>query len=860
MNREFAFPGTRQRWSPDRVVDIQHIALVIEVDPAKRTVAGSVTLRSVVIAADTRAIELDAVELVIEHVTVGGTPAAFRHDGRRLRIELPGPAAAGSALEIVVTYRGTPRRGLYFIAPDEGYPDKPVQVWTQGQDEDSRYWFPCFDAPNEKATSEVMVTVPPEMFAVSNGVLVSDLNNGTRRTLHWRLDVPHSCYLVTLAVGDFATIATTWRDVPVVYYVERGREAAAQRTLARTPQMLELFSKLFGVPYPYPRYAQVFVADFIFGGMENTSATTLTDSVLVDERAALDYDVDSLVAHELAHQWFGDLVTCRDWGEGWLNEGFATYSEYLWREHYEGRDAADLELEEWATSYFGEDSARYRRTIATKLFDEPIDIFDHHLYEKGGRILHMLRDVLGEAALFAALAYYLGKHRHGVVESRDLARAIEESSGKNVDWFFSQWVIDGAGHPELDVAIRWDADTKLATATVEQRQKVDARTPLFRIPTRLRFRVDGADRDVAIELTDAKHTFHIALDAEPTQAIFDPGRIVLGAIKVDKPEPLWVAELAGATLGIDRAIAALALAKRAGPQAERALGKALELDSFWAVRGAAAFGLGTIRSQTARDRLIRALSAEAHPRARRAIARALGDFALDPAAGAALAQLVEIGDPSYFVEAEACLALGKTRTPRAGELLRAAARRESFTDVIRQHAYRGLAEARDDAALGLLLEGTRWGRVTQGRRAATSALASLVHGRRDRDARDVREQIELLLGDRDFRVQAAAIEALAVVGDPAAITALRKMIERELDGRLRRRGKEVIRDLEEGTAIGDDVRRLRDELGELRTLAVALRERVELVEGKLGNGSPPQNKPDKKRDKKRAKKRHKHGK
>jgi aminopeptidase N len=194
-----------------------------------------------------------------------------------------------------------------------------------------------------------------------------------------------------------------------------------------------LFSRKFGVPYPYPRYAQVFVADFIFGGMENTSATSLTDSVLLDERAAIDYDVDSLVAHELAHQWFGDLVTCRDWGEGWLNEGFATYAEYLWREHHEGRDAADLELEDWADSYFGEDAGRYRRTIATKLYDEPIDIFDHHLYDKGGRVLHMLRDWLGDDAFERTLAYYLRKHAGGLVESRDLARAVEDATGKVAD-------------------------------------------------------------------------------------------------------------------------------------------------------------------------------------------------------------------------------------------------------------------------------------------------------------------------------------------------------------------------------------------------------------------------------------------
>jgi aminopeptidase N len=830
MSREFAFPGTRPRFAPDRVVDIQHIALVLDVDPAKRTVSGTATLRAMVIAPATKVVELDAVELLIEKVTAGGKPAAFRHDGKRLRVELPNALATGAELTLAIDYKGAPRRGLYFVGPDDGYPKKPLQVWTQGQDEDSRYWFPCFDAPSEKATTEVKVTVPASMFALSNGILVSDKTSSSTRTLHWRLDVPHSCYLITLAVGDFGTVETKWHDTPVVYYAERGREEAAERTLARTPQMLELFSQKFGVPYPYPRYAQVFVADFIFGGMENTSATTLTDSVLMDERAAIDYDIDALVAHELAHQWFGDLVTCRDWGEGWLNEGFATYSEYIWREHHEGRDAADLELEEWAEQYLGEDAGRYRRTIATKLYDEPIDIFDHHLYEKGGRVLHMLRHVLGDELFYKSLAHYLDKHRHGLVESRDLARAVEDATGKVVDWFFSQWVIDGAGHPELELAIGWDPDRALATVAVQQTQKAEGRTPIFRLPTKIRFRVNNKDVDVPLEIIEQKQVFHLRLEAEPTQAIFDPGRVLLATRKHDKPEPLWINELASATLAIDRAAAAQSLARRGGPAAEHALLAAVEKDKFWAVRGSAALALANMRTPTARDRLVKRLKAEVHPRARRIIARALGDFTHDPAAGAALAAIVDKGDASYFVEAEACLALGRTRTPRAGELLRQASTRESFTDVIRQHAYRGLAEARDDSSIGLLAEGMKWGRPTQGRRAAVSALALLMRGRRDREARDVRERIELLLTDRDFRVQAAAIESLAVIGDPAAIPSLRRMIDRELDGRLRRRGKEVIRDLGEGAPLAEDVRRLRDEVGELRALAGSLRERIELLE------------------------------
>jgi aminopeptidase N len=849
MTRDFPLPGTRPKYAPDRVVDVEHLVLDLDVDPASDRIAGTATLTAKVIAPATRHVTLDAVELAIERVTANGKQVTFHHDGKRLRVDLGAARAPGDELVLAIRYGGRPRRGIYFIKPDPGYPDKPVQVWTQGQDEDSRFWFPCFDSPHEKATTELIATIPASLYALSNGRLVEDRTADGKRVMHWRLDVPHSCYLVTLAVGDFAETLDRWRDIEVSYLVQRGREVDCQRTLARTPAMLELFSRQFGVVYPYPRYAQVFVADFIFGGMENTSATTLTDTVLLDERAALDQDVDSLVAHELAHQWFGDLVTCRDWGEGWLNEGFATYSEYLWREHHEGRDAADLELDEWADAYFGEDAGRYRRTVATKLYDEPIDIFDHHLYEKGGRVLHMLRGVLGDEPFFGALAHYVKKHRHGVVETRDLARAVEEATGRVLDWFFSQWVIDGAGHPELEVATAWDPDTGVASVTVTQAQKVEGKTPLFRIPTRLRFRVGKADHDVEVDIVEKQHAFHVPLAEAPSQIIFDPGRTVLAKCKTDKPESMWIAELAGATLAIDRGYAARALSRTGGQAAEAALGTALKEDAFWAVRAAAATSLGTLRTDAARDALIAALGAERNPRARRGIVAALGNFRHDERAADTLVKVIEKGDPSYFVEASACFALGQTRSPKAPAVLRGAAARESWTDIIRQLAYKGLAEARDDTAIGFLRDGLRWGRPSQGRRAAAMALASLVKGRRDRDAREVREWLEELLDDRDFRVQAAAIEAIAQVGDPAAIPALQSVVDRALDGRLRRRSREVIRDLGDGAPSAEELRRLRDEVDELRQTTGTLKARIE----KLETG-PADNKKKAKKDKKKQKK------
>ncbi|MBK7078081.1 MAG: M1 family metallopeptidase [Myxococcales bacterium] len=830
MSRPFALPGTRPRFAPDRPIDVEHYRLAVALDPAARSVAGTATLTVAVVAPSVAELAIDAVELEIDAVRVDGKPARFRHDGKVLRIAAS--ATVGARLAVAIAYRGQPRRGLYFTAPDAGYPDKPAMAWTQGQDDDSRHWFPCIDSPHDKATSEVIATVPAAWTALSNGVLVDEQAHGATRTLHWRLDVPHACYLVTLVAGDLATIEARWRDVPVTYHVVRGREAEAARTLARTPAMLELFSQTFGVDYPYPRYAQVFAADFIFGGMENTSATTLTDVILIDERAALDYDIDALVAHELAHQWFGDLVTCREWGEGWLHEGFATYAEYVWREHHAGRDAADLELDEWLEMYFAEDGNRYRRPIATRVYDEPIDIFDHHLYEKGARVLHMLRRELGDPAFWASLRHYLVKHRHGAVETRDLARAIAEATGRSLDWFFHQWITDGAGHPELKVAASWDRDAGLCEVRVEQVQAVEGATPLFRLPITVELMVDGHRHAHAVVLDERRGAWFFPAAEEPTQCVVDPGRTLLAAVDTDKPLPWWIAELHGAALAIDRGYAARALGRIAGPQARAALTKALTDDGFWAVRGAAAAALATIGGEAARDALVRATITEANPRARRAIVRALGEFRHDLKAAAVVADVVERGDASYFVEAEACLALGKLRAAQAPSLLRQAAARPSFTDVIRQHAYRGLAEARDDAAVDVLIAGARWGTPSGGRRAALAALASLCRGRRDRDAVRAREFVEELLADRDFRVQAAALEALAAWGDRAAVPAIDKLLARELDGRLRRRGKEIVRDLGAAAATSDELGRLKDELAGLRATTTALRDRLEKLEAR----------------------------
>ncbi len=359
----FNLPGDTPHYAPDRCYRAEHLKLEIEVDPERKRVEGTATysLRRATALKDVSEVVLDAAEMDILEVS----PARdWSHDDGKLRVELEDDAAT---ITLAIHYAAEPRKGMYFNEPDEAYPERPRQIWTQGQAEDTRYWIPRFDFPNQKLSTELIATVPEGLTVISNGELVSQ--EGGR--WHFKQDVPHPAYLMTFVAGQFSQIEDRWRDVPVYYFVQPGREEDGRRAFGNTPAMMDFLSSATGVRYPYAKYAQVAVADFVYGGMENTSATTQTDRTLHDARAHLDFSSDPLVSHELAHQWFGDLVTCRDWGHAWLNESFATYCEALWREHHLGRDEFLYDLFGLLRSYLGEARDRYQRPIATNVYREP---------------------------------------------------------------------------------------------------------------------------------------------------------------------------------------------------------------------------------------------------------------------------------------------------------------------------------------------------------------------------------------------------------------------------------------------------------------------------------------------------------
>ena len=832
--RAFPLAGDKPHYARDLVVDVQHIRLEISIDPAKKSISGTATHRMQAINDGVSSVDFDAVEMEISAVTVGGRPARFDYSDPVLHVTFPKPLRAGAEATVAIAYAAQPRRGLYFVAPEKDYPDKPLQAWTQGQDEDSRHWYPCIDYPNHQQTSEVIVTVPASMISIGNGELRSveeDRRAGTK-TYHWYQAIPHVTYLLSQVVGDFAEIVHEVDGTPAQYYGPRGREKDLEQTLGRTPAMLKFFGENIGVRYPYARYAQTFVADFIFGGMENISATTLTDTSLLDKRAALDADSDGLVAHELAHQWFGDLLTCRDWAHGWLNEGFATYFEALFTEHHKGLDEFRYELFQNTQIYMGEDANRYRRPIVNNVYHEPIDLFDRHLYEKGSLVLHMVRSVLGDELWWKAIQHYVAKHRSTNVTTPDLQRAIEAATGRNIDWLFDQFVYRG-GHPSLRLGFEWDEEAKQAKLTVAQTQD---EKDLFRLPVAVDFTVAGERVAFKVDVTEKQHTFFFALASKPQMLRFDPGHSFLKTVEFKRAKDMLLYQLKHDDDVIGRIDAARELAKLGTQQAIDALKQAVLNDGFWGVQSEAARALGGMRTSAARDALLACLKVK-HPKARRGVVAGLGQFR-DEEAAAALDQIVRKGDPSYYVEAQAAHALGQTRSPRAfAALADVAMKKESLNDVIRSNALTGMAELKDERALPIAIEWTRRGHPSPVRGIATSVLAKLAQ-LNDRAKEQAYDRLVELLNDDWLRVRLNAVAALAEIKDTKALGELNRVTARDLDGRVVRAAREAMARIREGADKGEEIRKLRADFDKLLEDNRALKDRLDKLEART-NGAKP---------------------
>ncbi len=603
---------------------------------------------------------------------------------RRLNIRLPRAYLAGSRLRLQIIYHGFPKAGLTFINPSRYYPHRPAEIWSQGESIFNRNWFPCWDYPNDKATSETITTVPAGQIVVSNGHLASVKKHAGEATYDWVESVPHSSYLISIAVGPWAEFTQylpepDCKPLPVETFVPRYvSRARAMRSFGLTPDMIAWYQQETGIRYPYGKYAQTAVHNFTEGGMENISATTQTEWTLHSRRAGLDTSSQSLVAHELAHQWFGDLVTTRDWASIWLNEGFASFMDATYTQHHNGENAYRWAIYQDQKQAQSEDLHQYLRPIVDDHYRYPEQVFDAATYLKGASVLDMLRNVLGDRLFWLSLHHYLVIHRTGVVGIHDLMAAIRQASGENLDWFFHEWLYRG-GMPHYVVQARWDAAHKQEIVNVMQTQTRDSVQPLFRMPVELAFY--GTERQAmqrrVMLAAVRRQSFAIPLAFKPRIVDFDPDDIIDKQLTFAKTPAELIRQAVLDPAMMSRYWAVRQLARwPPTPQITAALATELAHDNYWTVRAAAVQGLkkSLANSQTqaaAQAALLQALaSAHAQPRSavRAAAAAALAAVASRPDVFAALRQAFQ-QDPSYAVEGAAAVSLAAGNSSQAYPLI-----------------------------------------------------------------------------------------------------------------------------------------------------------------------------------------------
>jgi len=752
--------------------DLQHSKIALKFDLEQKKVIGDVTHTVSVLKDGTEKIWFDSVGLTIRSVTVNKTAANFESKETRLIVPLPGTTKAGQKFDVEIKYEGKPTKGLYFILPDKDYPDRPKQIWTQGESEDTRYYLPTYDYPNDRLTTETVLTVPAAWVTVANGKLIGVTNaSDGNKTWTWRENIPSSTYLITVVAGEFEEVKETWRGIPVTYYAPKGRGDRLKVNYSRTPQMLEFFSKRLGVDYPWEKYSQAMVDDFVAGGMENSSATTNTSSSLTHEKLAHEYATgeDPLISHELGHQWFGDLVTCKDWGSIWLNEGFATFMERIWVEHNFPKDQIEYELWNDAKDWM-ENGNLYAKSIVRHDFDDSSE-FDGNAYNKGGWVLMMLRHQLGEDAFYTGIKHYLEVNRGKNVVTADLAKAIEEATHVNVDEFFSQWVY-GAGAPKFDLSYAYDDEKHQVTLKVKQTQKLEGRIGIFHVPADVEITTASGAKTYPVTVSKAEEAFQFPVDSAPLMVLFDKGGHVLKSAEFHKDKKEWIYQARNSAELADRGDAVDALGKlKDDNEAIAALGEVLKSDKAWGIRATAADTLGSTKNPTAAKLLSDALNGANEPWVRNRIVAALGNFKDNNDVIAKVTAIAK-GDTSFRAQASALQALGKLKAPSALETLQEAVNADSPDSFLRNAALRSMGELGDDKAVPTLREWAAAGKRIDTRQAAINSLARL-----DKSNKEITQQIAGYLTEPHFPVRISSIFALGTRGDASAIPALEALLK-----------------------------------------------------------------------------------
>jgi len=710
----------------------------------------------------------DSVGLTYNYVAVNGVGVAYRTDAEHLYVSLPTPVDPTKSVQITTQYVGKPTRGIYFVRPNAAYPNRQPQVWTQGEEEDNRRWFPTWDAPNEKFTTTLAALVPADWTVISNGALENTIKSPDEKlmTYTWRESRPHSAYLTSFVAGPYVKTHDSLGAIDVDYYTSAEDAPLAQQCFGRTPEMIAFFQDIIKTPYPWEKYAQTTVSEFTAGGMENVSATTQTQFAIHPAEYELTNPCDSLVSHELAHQWFGDDVTARDWANIWINEGFATYFQELWTEHHFGKDRFDYERKHAQDAYFSE-TQRYWRPIVEYTYGSSHDAFDSSGYPRPGQTLHMLRYVLGDAAFFTAIHDYLAERQFTNVDTRQFEASVEKSSKTDLKWFFDEWFYQPS-YPEYTVVQRYDAVAKRLNLSVSQTNHAGV---VFRMPIVIEaYDASGLRTSKSFTLDRANETVTLdGVQTKPLLVLFDPGQRIIRKLTMKKTVPelayqatkaanvadrLWAIERLGESVAGDRSAARAALRETLA-------------DPFYGVRVDALDAIAALDDADG----VRAALGDADPRVKIAAADEVANLKTKPATlGEAL--IAQTNDPNGLIAGAAYRGLGSAGGAAVYDRLLAALDKSAPQNAITIGAIVGLGDLGDARAIEPLKARAAYGQPERVRTAAITSLGKL--GKKTPSA--VLPTL-LLFAQNDpyFRARSTAVAAIGRLGQRSALEPLAKI-------------------------------------------------------------------------------------
>ena len=574
---------TIYRESSPRVNDLVHTKLDVKFDYDKSYMYGKEWLTLQPHFYPTDSLLLDAKGMEIKELSIvkgtSKTPLKYTYDGMQLNVKLDKIYQGKENYTLYIDYTSKPNeikvkgsaaindaKGLYFINPKGEDKTKPIQIWTQGETEANSVWMVTIDKPNQKTTEEITMTVPSKYVTLSNGLLKSQKTNpdGTR-TDYWKMDLPHAPYLFFMGVGDYAITKDSYKGKEVSYYVEKEYNAVARKIFGNTPEMIKFYSDKLGVDYQWPKYSQIVGRDYVSGAMENTTATLHQESAYQNARQLTDGNSwESVIAHELFHQWFGDLVTTESWSNITVNESFADYSECLWFEYKYGKDKADAHNFEDMQGYLFSESED--KDLVRFYYSDKEDVFDGVSYNKGGRILNMLRNYVGDDAFFKSLNYYITANKFKPGEAGQLRLAFEEVTGKDMNWFWNQWYY-GSGHPKLNISYNYD-QPGVAKVIIEQTQKTGK---VFRLPIAIDVYNGASKKRTNVWIEHKTDTFSFAYTQKPDLINVDADKMLLTEKTDNKTEENYIAQWKNAKLYMDRKEALDFFAKKNMPELAKGL-------------------------------------------------------------------------------------------------------------------------------------------------------------------------------------------------------------------------------------------------------------------------------------------------